>query len=258
MGLPPGSKWLPLIVFLFRAPVTPPWLYAVRKTRLAERQCNEAAWWNNEGWRGCIEHPWKLKIKDAQMLMSPTPSLDALHRGPIHLKLNLLLFYEPSRRRRRQQWGENQNSISVTSHGSKRPLRRRQQVEKCKVTVHFTSDSVSVALAGSPVDSQPAVKVETDSACPPHTHTLPIHQYTVLCIPINWMEGEAVVSRITDTLAWCPSTLSLTAMDGASLPPSFLPFCPWLVPDKSQLFRRDNSHSSLTTASGGQRLGNEK
>jgi len=46
--------------------------------------------------------------------------------------------------------GGGQNSISVTSHGSKRPIRCRQEAEKCKVTVHFTSDSVSVSLAGSP------------------------------------------------------------------------------------------------------------
>lgn len=86
----------------------------------------------------------------------------------------------------RGEEGRGQNSISVTSHGSKQPLCCRQQAEKCKVTVHFTGDSVSVSLAGSPVDSQPAVKVETDSGPPP----LAIYPYslidpTVLCIPIN-------------------------------------------------------------------------
>lgn len=69
--------------------------------------------------------------------------------------------------------GKDQNSISVMSHGSKQPLRRRQQAEKCKVTVHFTGDSVSVSLAGSPVDSQPAVKVETDSDPPRNLPILP-------------------------------------------------------------------------------------
>lgn len=79
--------------------------------------------------------------------------LDILHGEAVHLKLNRLLPLEPRR-------GENQNSISVTSHGSKRPIRCCQELEKCKVTVHFTSDSVSVSLAGSPVNSQRAVKVE--------------------------------------------------------------------------------------------------
>lgn len=71
-----------------------------------------------------------------------------------------------------------QNSISVTSHGSKRPIRRCQAVEKCKATVHFTSDSVSVSLAGSPVNSQPAVKVEhcrRQTAAPP---PCPRHRYS--------------------------------------------------------------------------------
>lgn len=58
----------------------------------------------------------------------------------------------------RAQEGENQNSIS----GSKRPIRRCQEVEKCKVTVHFTSDSVSVSLAASTVNFQRAVKVAGD------------------------------------------------------------------------------------------------
>lgn len=79
--------------------------------------------------------------------------LPPLHGEPVHLKLNRLLPLEPRE-------GGSQNSISVTSHGSKRPIRCCQEVEKCKVTVHFTSDSVSVSLAGSPVNSQRAVKVE--------------------------------------------------------------------------------------------------
>lgn len=59
-------------------------------------------------------------------------------------------------------WGLDQNSISVTSHGSKRPIRRCQEAEKCKVTVHFTTDSVSVSLAASTVNFQRAVKVAGD------------------------------------------------------------------------------------------------
>lgn len=79
--------------------------------------------------------------------------MDSLHGEAVHLKLNWLLPL-------RAQGGGNQNSISVTSHGSKQPIRCCQEAEKCKVTVHFTSDSVSVSLAGSPVNSQRAVKVE--------------------------------------------------------------------------------------------------
>lgn len=132
--------------------------------------------------------------------------------------------------------GGDQNSISVTSHGSKRPIRCCQEVEKCKVTVHFTSDSVSVSLAGSPVNSQRAVKVERcwrqTAAPPPSPPPPPHHQYSLidpalLCIPINWTEGEAAVCRITSTgrhiLLASFQSLNPTAINSAVLPFS-LPF----------------------------------
>lgn len=111
------------------------------------------------------------------------PWLNTLHGEPVHLKLKRLIPQSPG--------GENQNSISVTSHGSKRPIRCCQRLEKCKVTVHFTSDSVSVSLAGSPVNSQRAVKVErcrrqTAAPHPPPQKRRSLIDPALLCIPINW------------------------------------------------------------------------
>lgn len=117
--------------------------------------------------------------------------------------------------------GGDQNSISVTSHGSKRPIRCCQEVEKCKVTVHFTSDSVSVSLAGSPVNSQRAVKVERcwrQTAAPPPlllhllaTNTL---SSTPLCFVFQ-LTGQrerrqcAGSQAQADTFSWRPSSLSI-------------------------------------------------
>lgn len=107
------------------------------------------------------------------------------------LEITLPSSWQPGGRR-------GQNSISVTSHGSKRPIRRCQALEKCKATVHFTSDSVSVSLAGSPVNSQPAVKVEhcrRQTAPPPRRPPLPVLvtdtpiDPSLLCIPIKWTEA---------------------------------------------------------------------
>lgn len=135
------------------------------------------------------------------------PCLDTLHGQAVHLKLNRLL---PFRAR-----GGNQNSISVTSHGSKRPIRCCQEAEKCKVTVHFTSDSVSVSLAGSPVNSQRAVKVERcwrQTAAPPLPTSLLVLttlSSTPLCFVFQLTgqrERRAGSQAQADTLFWHPSS----------------------------------------------------
>lgn len=136
--------------------------------------------------------------------------LDTLHGEAVHLKLNRLLPLEPRR-------GENQNSISVTSHGSKRPIRCCQELEKCKVTVHFTSDSVSVSLAGSPVNSQRAVKVERcrrQTAGSPPLLTATALSSTPLCFVFQLTgqreRRQCAGSRAqADTFFWRPSSLSI-------------------------------------------------
>lgn len=138
----------------------------------------------------------------------------------------------------RAQEGENQNSISVTSHGSKRPIRCCQEAEKCKVTVHFTSDSVSVSLAGSPVNSQRAVKVERcwrQTAAPPLLLLLLVLttlSSTPLCFVFQ-LTGQrerrqcAGSQAQADTLFWRPSSLSIPLLSIVLCFP-FFPSFPFL------------------------------
>lgn len=72
MGLPAGSKWLPLIVLLLRAAVT--LLCAARKTRAAER--SRVTRQRDEIMRGgedIASGHRTLKMKDGQMLACPPP-----------------------------------------------------------------------------------------------------------------------------------------------------------------------------------------
>lgn len=138
---------------------------------------------------------------------------------PERLKLNQALPEKPRK-------GGNQNSISVTSHGSKRPIRRCYEAEKCKVTVHFTSDSVSVSLAGSPVNSQRAVKVARDRQqpppyIPPH-HLLLIFilssapSSTLLCFVFQ-LTGQGERRRCGGLQAFCRSNTPLLSFPSFQL-----------------------------------------
>lgn len=85
------------------------------------------------------------------------------------------------------------------------------------MTVHFTSDSVSVSLAGSPVNSQRAVKVERcrrQTAGSPPLLTATALSSTPLCFVFQ-LTGQrerrqcAGSQAQADTFFWRPSSLSI-------------------------------------------------
>lgn len=187
---------------------------------------------------------------------SPPPQLDTLHGEPVHLKLHRLL---PS-----SQKGGGGRTQSVSRHmvqsgqfDAARRLRnaRRQfilPVTVCRsrllVLQSIPSQQWRLSIAG---DRQrlPLPVLVTDTPIDP----------SLLCIPINWTEAEAAAAA-------CGTRSSPTPSPGippvAVPPPSAALFRrlspphpryflgPRLAPDKGQLFHGDNSHSSLTTASG--------
>lgn len=172
--------------------------------------------------------------------------LDTLHGDAVHLKLNHRLPLEPG--------------------GGEEP-----ELNQCHVTWFKAANSMlpggwemqgdssfyqwqCVGLAcwfpsQFPASSEGWALQETDSrlAPPPHRHRSLIDP-ALLCIPINWTEGEAAVCRITSAgrhiLLASFQSLNPTTINSAV--PSFsLPF-PFPSPlssacDKGQLFRGDNS-----------------
>lgn len=203
-------------------PVRPPWLYAVRKTRLAERQSNEAAHWNNEGWWGRVEHTntsFGVETQvwgDARCL----DALDTLHGQPLHLKLNQLLRLEP-RGGGVERRGVNTRTQSVSRHmvqsgqfDAARRLRNARWQFILPVTV-----CRSRLLVPQSIPSEQWRLLETDSSYPPSsfTTTTTALSSTPLCFVFQ-LTGQrerrqcAGSQAQADTFFWRPSSLSIPVL----------------------------------------------
>lgn len=201
-------------------PVRPPWLYAVRKTRLAERQSNEAAHWNNEGWWGRVEHTntsFGVETQvwgDARCL----DALDTLHGQPLHLKLNQLLRLEP-RGGGVERRGVNTRTQSVSRHmvqsgqfDAARRLRNARWQFILPVTV-----CRSRLLVPQSIPSEQWRLLETDSSYPPSSSTTTALSSTPLCFVFQ-LTGQrerrqcAGSQAQADTFFWRPSSLSIPVL----------------------------------------------